>query len=255
MTDPTKRFSSRVENYIKYRPAYPAEVIALLRDKCGLTGASLVADVGSGTGILTELFLKNGNPVFGVEPNEDMRQAAERLLAGYPGFRSIPGTAEATTLPDHSAELIVAGQAFHWFNREQARREFVRVLKPVGWAALLWNDRRTASTPFLEAYEDLLQYCSIDYRAVDHKQVDADTIRAFFQPNDFNLAKFDNRQVFNVEGLKGRLLSSSYAPEPGHPNYEPMLQKLESLFGKNGKEGRVVFDYDTLVYYGRLSAR
>src|SRR5262245_17011202 len=132
-SDSTTRFSTRVENYVKYRPGYPPAVVDLLRRECPLSDASVVVDVGSGTGILTELFLKYGHPVFAVEPNEEMRKAAERLLGDRAGFHSIVGTAEATTLPDCSVDLISAGQAFHWFDRERAHREFVRILKPGGW--------------------------------------------------------------------------------------------------------------------------
>jgi SAM-dependent methyltransferase len=252
--DSTKRFSSRVENYVKYRPGYPSEIVALLRREGSLTEASLISDVGSGTGILTELFLTNGNPVLAIEPNDEMRAAAERSLAGYPGFRSINGAAEATTLPDQSVDLIVAGQAFHWFDRQRARSEFARILKPGGWVALIWNDRRTNSTPFLREYEELLETCALDYRAVDHKQVDAGAIGSFFEPDAFKSAVFENRQVFDFEGLKGRLLSSSYAPEPGHPGHAPMIERLDSIFHEHEKDGRVVFEYDTLVYYGRMSA-
>ena len=117
MLDPTKRFSNRVENYLKYRPRYPAAIIPLLESECGLTPETLVADVGSGTGFLTELFLKHGNRVLGVEPNAEMRSAGERLLAKYPTFCSVNAMAEATTLADSSIDLIIAGQAFHWFDR------------------------------------------------------------------------------------------------------------------------------------------
>ena len=252
MSDSTKRFSSRVENYVKYRPGYPPAIIELLRRKCGLTSASKIADIGSGTGILTEMFLKNGNQVFAVEPNQEMREAAERLLGGHEGFSSVIGTAEATTLAPQSVDLIVAGQAFHWFDRTKARIEFARILKPSGWVVLIWNDRKTASTPLLKAYEDLLQLCSVDYRAVDHKQIDANTIGQFFAPAKFELSVFENQQVFNFDGLKGRLLSSSYAPEPGHPKYEPMLESLDAIFNEHANDGRVAFEYDTLVYYGHL---
>jgi SAM-dependent methyltransferase len=253
--DSTKRFSNRVENYVKYRPGYPSEIVTLLSRECGLTESSSIADVGSGTGILTELFLKKGNLVFAVEPNEEMRAAADRLLAGYPGFRSIKGTAEATTLPDQSVDLIVAGQAFHWFDRQGARSEFARILKASGWVVLIWNDRRTSTTAFLRDYEELLQTCAVDYRAVDHKQVDAAAIGSFFEPSAFKWSVFESRQVFDFEGLKGRLLSSSYAPEPGHPKHAPMIEKLDSIFRKHEKDGRVVFEYDTLVYYGQLMMR
>jgi SAM-dependent methyltransferase len=254
MKDSTTRFSSRVANYIKYRPGYPVEITALLNRECRLTSASVVADIGSGTGILTRLFLRNGNVVHAVEPNREMREAAEGLLGDDPKFRSVDATAEDTKLAPNSVDFIVAGQAFHWFDRERARREFCRILKPGGWVALIWNERRTDSSPFLKGYEECLRMWSVDYSAVDHKQIDAGVIGAFFAPDTFKLAKFANRQVFDFEGLKGRLLSSSYAPEPGHPRHEPMLRELSALFHDHQQRGEVAFDYDTLVYHGRRTS-
>ena len=252
MMDSTQRFSTRVKNYLKYRPGYPPAVLDLLKVKCGLTGASVVADIGSGTGILTELFLRNGNPVFAVEPNCDMREAAEGLLGGYSNFTTISGTAEATTLKDQSVNLIAAGQAFHWFDREQSRREFLRILKPGGRVALIWNDR-VLTSPFARAYEHLLRTYGTDYTDVNHKDVDARVLSPFFGPGGYEQIGFPNRQIFDWEGLKGRLLSSSYAPEPGHPRYAPMLEALNTLFSVHQSGGQVVFEYDTLVYYGQLS--
>lgn len=254
MIDPTKRFSSRVENYIKYRPGYPAAILDLLQEQCGLTRASVIADVGSGTGILTELLLKNGSPVFGVEPNRDMREAAERLLGKHPNFTSISGIAESTTLEDRSVDVITAAQAFHWFDREKTRREFLRILESGGWVVLIWNDRSTSATPFLKAYEDLLATYATDYAAVNHKQIDAGVIGSFFGGSGFKHAIFPNEQVFDFEGLKGRLLSSSYAPEAGHPKHTPMLNTLRAIFDEHQTNGNVAFEYDTAVYYGQLPA-
>lgn len=254
MTDPTRRFSTRVDNYIRYRPSYPAEVIAWLGSACGLTSAAVVADMGSGTGILAELFLRNGNLVFGVEPNREMREAGDRLLAGYSNFKSIDAAAEATTLPDRSVDFVTAGQAFHWFDRDKARAEFTRILRPGGWVVLIWNDRRTGSTPFLQAYEQLLQRYGTDYAAVNHTNIDDDVIGTFFAPQPFELRSFPNRQDFDFEGVRGRLLSSSYAPEAGHVNYEPMLAELRSIFDTHQADGKVAFEYDTKVYYGHVSA-
>ena len=253
MTDATQRFSSRVENYIKYRPGYPNEVVETLRNECGLTSDSIVADVGSGTGILTEMFLRNGNAVYGIEPNREMREAAERLLKDYPRFRSVAARAEETTLDDAGVDFITAGQAFHWFDREKTRREFARILKSQGWIALIWNERVTITTPFLVAYEQLLKDYSIDYEQVDHRRIDDDVIRDFFGSGQFRLKQFKNVQVFDYEGVKGRLLSSSYAPEEGSPNYEPMLAELERIFQTYRDEGRVVFEYVTQMYYGQLN--
>ena len=253
MIDSTQRFSSRVENYIKYRPGYPPAILDLLKEKCGLTRGSIIADIGSGTGILTELFLRNGNPVFGVDPNRAMREAAEQLLGQYSKFTSISGTAEATTLKDRSVDFVTASQAFHWFDRERSRQEFLRILRPGGWTVLIWNERNL-NGPFAKAYECLLRTYGTDYEEVNHQHTDAKAIGPFFGATKYLLADFPNRQVFDREGLKGRLLSSSYAPEPGHPRYAPMLEALNSLFTRYQTNGNVVFEYDTLVYYGRLSA-
>lgn len=250
----TQRFSSRVENYIKYRPHYPQAVIDYLRDNCQLTPASIVADIGSGTGISSQLFLQNGNLVYGIEPNREMREAGERLLKRYKNFKSIDGVAEATTLANASVDLIVAGQAFHWFDREKAKIEFARILKPQGWVVLIWNDRRTNSTPFLIAYEQLLQTYGTDYGRVNHKQIDKTIIESFFGTAGYQQTSFDNYQNFDFDSLKGRLLSSSYTPEVGHQNYEAMLSELRKIFDTYQVNGNVVFEYDTRVYCGHLNS-
>ncbi|OLE56991.1 MAG: methyltransferase [Chloroflexi bacterium 13_1_20CM_2_59_7] len=249
--DPTQRFSSRVENYVRYRPGYPPEVLELLKRECGLKPDSVIADIASGTGILTRMLLENGNRVFGVEPNPDMRKAGEELLARYPGFASVAGTAEATTLADHSVDIITAAQAAHWFDREKARREFAGILKPGGWVVLLWNERRTDSTPFLRDYEKLLLTHGTDYQDVRHEHT-AVALAAFFAPSLFEARVFENRQEFDYPALEGRLLSSSYTPQSGHSNYEPMLHELRRIFDEHQVESRVSFEYNTRVYYGRL---
>jgi SAM-dependent methyltransferase len=252
MTDPTQRFSSRVTNYVKYRPSYPTAIINLLAAECRLTPDSIVADVGSGTGLLAELFLKAGNRVLGIEPNREMREACEQLLRGYDRFRSIDATAEVTTLPDHCVDFITAGQAFHWFDRARVGAEFARILRPQGWIVLIWNERRVDSTPFLRAYEQLLRTYSPDYAEVDHKLIDQDVIRAAFPTLSFQLRAYDNQQHFDLEGVTGRLLSSSYAPEVGHPNHAPMLAELAAIFEKYQQNGEIVFEYETRINYGQV---
>lgn len=252
MENATQRFTSRVETYIKYRPTYPSEVIELLRKECELTPNSVVADIGSGTGILTELLLRNGNEVFGVEPNEAMRTAGEQLIGAYPKFRSVAGSAEATTLPSASLDLITAGQAFHWFDRRAARVEFARILKPKGHVTLIWNDRRLDSTPFLRGYEQLLKRFGTDYAKVQEFDP-TNEIFEFFGPRGFQVKKFDNRQQFDFTGFKGRVFSASYTPEPGDENFEPMVKALNELFNFHEENGQVAFEYDTKVYYGQLS--
>jgi SAM-dependent methyltransferase len=250
--DPTQRFSSRVENYVRYRPGYPPGVLELLRRECGLTPGSIVADVASGTGNLTRIFLENGNRVFGVEPNDDMRKAGEQILADYQRFTSVAGTAEATTLPDRSVDIITAAQAAHWFDREKARREFVRILRPGGWTVLVWNERRTDSSAFLRAYEAMLLAHGTDYQEVRHERTTAE-ISGFFAPSPYQEQVFELVQEFDYPALEGRLLSSSYTPQPGHPNYEPMLKELRRVFDQHEVNGHVCFEYDTRVYYGKLA--
>ena len=251
--DATSRFSDRVADYVRTRPRYPAEVLALLRTDAGLTPAAVVADIGSGTGISAELFLRNGNTVFGVEPNREMREAGESLLARYANFHSLAGSAEATTLPDANVDLVVAGQAFHWFDAVKARAEFRRILHPGGYVALLWNTRRVGTTPFLQAYEDLLHRFGTDYREVVHTNVDPSMLAAFFGPGGYRSHRLDNEQVFDREGLRGRLRSSSYTPPPGHPNHEPMIRELDRIFDECNDRGTVRFEYDTELYSGRLT--
>ena len=250
--DPTQRFSARVDNYIRYRPGYPPDVLEVLRKKCGLKAGSVIADIGSGTGLLAKLFLENGNPVFGVEPNKQMREAGERYLQNFSNFVSIAGAAEDTTLSSHSIDFVTAAQAAHWFDRDTARPEFVRILKPGGWTVLIWNERRTQSTPFLEAYEKLLLTYGTDYQQVRHERT-TDTIETFFAPSAYQAVVFECAQEFDYTALEGRLLSSSYAPLPGHPNCRPMLDELRRLFDAYQVNGRVAMEYNTRMYYGQLT--
>jgi len=253
MNDATLRFSKNVENYIKSRPGYPDEIIETLRSECNLSYDSIIADVGSGTGILSEKFLQNGNPVYGVEPNKEMREAGERLLKNFPRFKSINGIAEETTLPANSVDFVTAGQAFHWFDRTLTRVEFARILQPQGYVVLVWNEMQSESTPLMIAYEQLLQIYALDYRQVDHRRIDINIIREFFDPGYFKFKQFDNVQVFDYEGLKGRLLSSSYVPQTGHSNYAPLLEGLKEAFQVNQMDGQVRFIYKTLLYFGQLA--
>lgn len=250
--DSTTRFSNRVENYVRFRPNYPAGVLDILKQETSLSPAAVIADIGSGTGISAELFLRNGNTVYGVEPNADMRRAAETQLAGYANFHSIAATAEATTLDAASVDYVVAGQAFHWFDRSRARQEFARILKPGGWVVLFWNSRRTGSTPFLRGYESLLQKFSTDYQTIEHKQIDAEVLGGFFADGKFESRCLPNEQWFDFDGLKGRLLSSSYAPTDEHPNYQPMIDELERAFQSHNQSGEVCFEYDTEIYFGHV---
>lgn len=245
---PTERFSDRVQNYVRFRPGYPPAVVRLLEQQCGLAAGQLIADIGSGTGLLASLFLERGYRVVGVEPNAKMRSAAEDLLAGYPGFSSVAARAEATTLADASVDLVSAGQAFHWFDHQAARQEFARILRPNGWVALIWNSRQIDATPFLAAYERLLHTYAIGYAAVDHSNTGLAELQQVFGPG-LRLSCFDNQQVFDYAGVQGRLLSSSYAPLPGQPGHAGILAELRRIFDAHQTDGQVVFQYTTEVYY------
>jgi SAM-dependent methyltransferase len=247
--EPTERFSDRVEDYARFRPGYPPAVLDVLRRETGLTPRHVVADLGSGTGLSARLFLEHGNEVLGVEPNRAMREAAERLLSGWPGFRSVAGTAEATTLPAGSVDLVVAAQAFHWFDAVATRAEVGRILKPGGWAALLWNTR-TGSTPFLREYDALLVRFGTDYQRIRHDQM-GDEVLAWFPRGAVLRRTVPNPQSLDLESLTGRLLSASYTPPAGHPDREPMLRALEALFRRYQEDGRVRFEYETRLYVGR----
>ena len=251
MLDPTQRFSDRVEHYVLYRPRYPTEILDPLKIDCRLTSGSIIADVGSGTGFLAEVFLSNGNRVFGIEPNPEMRQAGERLLASWPKFKSVAATAESTSLPDGSVDFVTGGQAFHWFDREACRAEFKRILRPDGWVVLVWNDRRTDSTAFLSAYEQLLVTYGTDYAQVNHKRIDAAMLCAFFHAEPAKKV-FANYQRFDFASLKGRLLSSSYVPGPGRPRHVEMVDALKGVFDCHQEKGHVTLEYDAVMYYGRL---
>lgn len=252
MKNSTTRFSDRVDNYIKYRPGYPPQVLELLKTECGFTPDSLIADIGSGTGISTQLFLDHNNTVYGVEPNTEMRTAAEEFLKNYPQFHSINATAEQTHLPADIIDFIVAGQAFHWFQRDQTKQEFQRILKPQGWVILIWNERLVDTTPFLIAYEKMLMDFATDYQQVNHTNISLSELEQFFEPHPIENHSFPNNQIFDFPALKGRLLSSSYAPNIGEPRYEQIITRLQEIFEENQSEGKVRFEYKTTLYFGHI---
>lgn len=250
--DTLNRFSDRVESYIKYRPDYPTELISFFSKEIGMDQNSVIADIGSGTGISSELFLKNGNKVIGVEPNKEMRSAAERLLSTYEGFTSVAATAEKTDLEKESVDVIVAGQAFHWFDKAKCKEEFKRILKKNGTVVLIWNDRRTDSTEFLRTYEDFIIKHATDYLEVNHKNLDDEIFDDFFGKGKWKTKAFDNFQYFDLGGLKGRILSSSYMPAPGTSGFEPMMAELEKVFDQFKQNEKVTIEYDTRIFYGSL---
>jgi hypothetical protein len=252
MKDPTKRFSDRVANYVKYRPRYPASMIGLLEGRIGLSPRWTVADIGSGTGLSSLPFLDFGCEVVGVEPNREMREAAESGFRGRPNFRSLDGRAEATGLDSASIDLYLSGQAFHWFDREAARREALRIVRSPRRALIMWNDWSVEDSPSLREYGALLQARMPERAESDHRNLGAEDFDAFFGRGRWEKEKLDNAQILDRQGLVGRLLSASYSPKEGDPGYEETLAELSAIFERHAKDGRLVFGYSTILFFGEI---
>jgi SAM-dependent methyltransferase len=249
MKNPTELFSDKVKNYLAYRPGYPTALLEVLRAECNLSNDTIIVDIGSGTGLLSELFLKNGNHVYGVEPNAEMRTAAESVLKAYPRFFSVAARAEATTLKEHSLDFITAGQAYHWFELEKAKREFTRILKPEGWLVVVYNLAST-DTPF---QVDFKKFCNIYLGENDSEQDEADIYSAVFGQDNYLEKRVDGvSQRFDFKGLTGRVLSRVNVPEIGSPQYSEMMDSLRSLFDHQQQDGQVIISYETEIIYGQL---
>ena len=248
-----ERFSDRVENYIKYRPHYPKEIISFLNNECGFDRNKIAADIGSGPGISCENFIANGNTVYAVEPNDEMRKAAEKIFSSSKNFISINGTAEATTLKNDSIDFIIAGQAFHWFDRDKCKIEFKRILKSEGYAILMWNEK-TSSNDFMKSYYDLIEKYGTDYGKINHAIVTNDNvIGKFYSPGSFQKKIFVHTHALNYDGLEGRLLSSSYIPLEGE-SFNKMIDELKNIFEKYNENGKVGMEYETRLFYGKLNS-
>jgi SAM-dependent methyltransferase len=251
MSETVERFSNRVENYVKYRPGYPPEMLEVFRDEMNLTENSVVADIGSGTGISARVFLANGNTVCGVEPNAAMRAAAEEFLREFPKFKSVDGTAEKTNLPADSVDFVIAAQAFHWFDRQKTPAEFRRILRAGGFVALIWNERQLDTNDFLRDYEELLKKYGTDYEKVRHDNLDKAIFEKSFQA-EFSSKTFLNAQTLDFDGLKGRILSSSYMPSETDSRFAPMIAEIQRLFAKYAESGKIQILYSTNIFYTRL---
>lgn len=245
----TTRFTDRVADYVRYRPDYPPALLAWLAGQ-GMAQAAKVADIGAGTGISSKLFLDAGHEVVAVEPNAAMREAAITWLGTNPRFSAVDGSAEATTLADAAVDLVSAAQAFHWFDQQAVKPEWRRILRPGGLVAVFWNSRRLTGTPFLEGYERLLLEYGLDYSSVSERYGDDEHMRRWFGAGLRAMAYFPHTQRLDFAALRGRLLSSSYAPRAGQAGHAPMLDALARLFDETAIDGHVDFDYDTRVFAG-----
>jgi ubiquinone/menaquinone biosynthesis C-methylase UbiE len=250
--DNTKRYAGRVDVYRRYRARYPREVFDFVREHCGLTAASVMADVGSGTGMLAEVFLENGNRVFAIEPNAEMRDVCKELEALYSGLRCIDGMAEATTLPEHSVDIVMAGRAFHWFNQEQCRPEFLRILRPGGWVMLVNLARSTGPEPLLRDFQDLRMKYGLDY-AETVAQFDMDAAcRKFLARAEIRSAEFPVIQKLSYEELEGQTASFSVMPQPADAAYPAMQRALRDYFTRYHSGGTVLVPMDCTIYVGQL---
>lgn len=248
-----QRFSTRVADYVKYRPDYPRSVVAELAAAIGLSPAWVVADIGCGSGISCRMFLEHGNTVFGVEPNPQMRAAAESEFAMQTRFHAIDGSAEATHLPEQSIDLVIAAQAFHWFDRAAFAPECCRILRrgDGGYVAVVWNQRLTVSDPFAVEYDALLHRYGTDYKEVAHRKTTVAEFEKFFGV-PFRQIRLPNHQEFDLPGLVGRVRSSSYTPLPGQPGHAELFAGIEELFGRHAANGLVRFTYETELFFGRV---
>ncbi|HVN97271.1 MAG TPA: class I SAM-dependent methyltransferase [Syntrophorhabdaceae bacterium] len=250
--DSKERFSDRVDAYRKYRPRYPDEIADTLKSKCNLNARTVVADIGSGTGIFSELLVDHCDRVYAVEPNQNMRQAAQENLSKYTNFISIDGSAESTNLAAKSVDIVCAAQSFHWFDEEKTQQEFSRILRGEKWVILIWNDRIAHGDDFNAAYNDLLRQFFSQERKANRKMINEEVIGKFYGSSGCEISTMYNYQELDLDGLKGRFLSSSYTPKESSRYHASALNKLKDIFHEYQQDGHVVIKYNTKVYYGRI---
>ena len=252
MLPPTERFGDRVDDYVRSRPSYPPTAIDVLRDIVGLTPASSIADVGCGTGIFAAQLLMTGATIIGVEPNGPMREACTKLLAKNHRFRVLKGTAEVTGLNDSSVDLVTAAQAFHWFKESESRTEFRRILRPNGWVALIWNERKSKGSQFAQGYELILKECSPEYATVTHRNHPDQDILDWFHNPAAKVHVFEHATGLDLANFLGRAYSSSYVPAEGTPEREVITNRLTQLFRDHETEGSVSMEYEAKLFLGQL---
>lgn len=248
-----EKFSGKSKIYSKYRPGYSDEFIDWLYSEAGLTKDSIIADIGSGTGKLTKQFLKRGNMVYGVEPNEDMRNAGETELKAFDGFISVNGTAENTTLPKESVDAVTAAQAFHWFDREAFKKECKRIIRKSGKVILIWNMRDESSPLTAENKKINREFCPEfkDFSGgagKDNLKIDL----SYFFGKEYITEYFNNPFEFNRESFIGRCLSSSYALKEEDKNYIGYIDALNVFFNKYQNNGILIVPNTVCCYIGSV---
>lgn len=248
----TERFSNRVDNYVKYRPGYSAELLDYVYSETGVSQDSVIADFGSGTGIFTKMLLDKGSRVYAVEPNEKMRLAAQNSLSNYDGFYSVDGAAENSGILESSIDFVTCAQSFHWFDRDASKKEFRRILKPEGKVLLIWYRMFTEGSGFMKGYEEIHYSFPGRGAVTDHRNIGNEEMKDFFRDSIFNTKSFSFGHKLDFEGLKGRALSSSHAPSPGDENFASTMEKLSKLYLKHQVNNEVEFLYRTDLYWGKV---
>jgi SAM-dependent methyltransferase len=248
---PAQRYSGKVESYARYRPSYPAAALDVLERECRLGCGARLADVGSGTGVFTQLLLDRGHHVFAVEINPEMRAAAEARLGSDSRLHSVAGCAEATTLPDGSVDAIVAAQAFHWFDPVRVVPEFERILRPGGGAiALIWNNRRIDADRFHAELEQAIVDGCPDYTRFQLAEVEFSVARLaqMFPGRRVVEHEFDSVHPLGLDGLHGLISSVSYCPPPGTAEHERLMVALQRLFERHHDRAVVSIRYRVQLF-------
>jgi ubiquinone/menaquinone biosynthesis C-methylase UbiE len=264
MPDNTQRFTGRATIYDRYRQRYPThEILSRLREWCGLTPDWLIADIGAGTGMLAEVFLENGNRVIAIEPNPDMREQMrpsieQHLRRPVPQLEIVDASAEATTLPPASIDLIAVGRAFHWFDEERAIAEFRRILSPTGWAIAAADRDRDCTDPAyrdqIAAYEELISTHGIDYaRVVRSGYRGYEKMNAMFD-GQLHHERLPGHRQLDWTTFSGHTKSLSVTPQPTHPGYKAFEQALRQYFDRYAEEGILTMPTTCWINAGRFRA-
>lgn len=249
---PTDKFSGKADVYSKSRPSYPNEYIDYLFSANSLNETSKVADIGSGTGILSRQLLKRGLNVITVEPNDDMRRKAEQDLNEFEHFISIKASAEETTLPDKNLDLVIAAQAFHWFDQEKFKCECKRILKKDAKVALVWNSRDSSNPLIIENAEIFKKYCPSFYGFSGGIGEDEEIFTRFYREGKYEYKRFPNDITLDFNGFLGRNLSASYSLKPEDKDYQLFMEAITDLFEKYNNGGKIVMPNYTRSYLGHV---
>jgi SAM-dependent methyltransferase len=244
----TLPYTDRAARYARYRWDYAAQAIDAIFSITGIGLTSCAADVGSGTGILTRHLVDRVRSVYAVEPDVSMRWWAEQALANAPTFNSVAGSAQTTTLPDRSVDLIVVGQALHWFDPLPSRQEFLRILIPGGWLAVLWNQGTDAALA-----QALSALCtpengwdtSIPNQRREVKPFDFYFGHAAYLQREFAAVKRETWEEFF-----GALCSDSHAPAETQPSFERLRNAAWQVFRAHSEDGFITVRYRTHLVLG-----